>query len=258
MSCSKIGLLLGRSAKAVGSRAKVLKITKGRHPWDPREDRALRLMYPDFKTSEIARILGRATVTVYHRAHLFGMKKSAAYMASPAACLLRRDNTVGIAGRFPKGNVPANKGLRRPGWSVGRGRMQATQFKKGQRSHNWLPIGTVKMDSYGYLRRKIAATGLGGFGNSAVWEFVHRRVWEDAHGPIAEGHRIWWKDKNHENCALENLELLSDAEHMARTTIHNLHPELKQVIQLAGALKRKIGTRRRRIADAKKQDVRSA
>jgi hypothetical protein len=78
---------------------------------------------------------------------------------------------------------------------------------------------------------------------SKNWEFVHRRVWEAAYGPIAPGHRIWWRDKDHTNNKLENLELLTDKEHMRRTTIHNLPPELKDTIQLAGRVKRAIRKR---------------
>jgi HNH endonuclease len=122
--------------------------------------------------------------------------------------------------------------------------MRETQFKKGQVSRNYLPIGTVRTDADGYLRRKIA-DGVGGFGNPKVWEFVHRRVWIEAHGPIPRGYRIWWKDGDHANCSLENLELLSGPEHMARTTIHTLPHALKEVIQLNGALKRKIRRRER-------------
>ena len=65
---------------------------------------------------------------------------------------------------------------------------------------------------------------------------------------------FWWKDRNHENCALENLELLTDKEHMRRTTVHNLPAELKDTIMLAGRLKRRI---RRRERD-EEQTLRSA
>lgn len=48
---------------------------------------------------------------------------------------------------------PFNKGLRRPGWHVGR--MRETQFRKGERSgiaaKNWRPIGTIRTDPDGYL-----------------------------------------------------------------------------------------------------------
>lgn len=225
--------------------------------WTAAEKEYLRRTYPDQPTSELAAALGRPLTAVYAQATKLGLKKSAAYMASPAACRLRRGDNIGKACRFQSGHVPANKGLRRPGWS--RGRMKQTQFQKGNRSANWLPVGTVRVNADGYLRIKIsdAPEPPDGHGaNSPNWEFVHRRVWEDAHGPIPQGHRIWWKDGNHENCALENLELLSDQEHMARTTIHNYPPELKDVIRLKGKLGKAI--RKRVKADAKEQAGRSA
>jgi len=190
----------------------------------------------------VAAILGRSTSSVYAAADRLGLKKSEAYLASPAACRLRRGDNVGAAFRFKPGHVPANKGARRPGWS--RGRMRETQFKKGQQSANYLPIGTQRVDSDGYLRQKIA-DGLGGFGNGKVWAFVHRQAWEAAHGPIPKGYRLWWKDGDRMNCALENLELLSGKEHMARTTIHNYPPELKAAIRLAASLDKTIRKRRR-------------
>jgi hypothetical protein len=205
--------------------------------WTAAELADLRRLYADSRTADLARRFGRTVLKIYTAAVRYGLKKSAAYLASPSACRLRRGDNVGAATRFKKGHVPANKGLRRPGWAPGR--MAETQFKKGHRSSNYLPIGTVRQDSDGYLRVKIA-NGKGGFGNPKVWAFIHRRVWKAAHGRIPKGHRIWWKDGNHRNCALENLELVTDQEHMARTTIHNLPPEIKQVIQLNAALKRKI------------------
>lgn len=250
-SQKEVAALLGRSHKAIASRAKLLgvrRIRQNYQKWTVAEDRVLRKLYPHRSTKEIGEKLGRRFYVVYQRAGKLGLKKTAAYMASPAACRLRRGDQVGRAYRFPKGHVPANKGARRPGWSPGR--MASTQFKKGERAGaaqaKWVPIGTVKMNADGYLRRKIAdepeaIAGKGG--HSTNWEFIHRRVWEDAHGPIPSGYRIWWKDGNRENCALENLQILSGADHMARTTIHNLPKPLKQVIQLTGALKRKIRNR---------------
>jgi len=62
--------------------------------------------------------------------------------------------------------VPANKGLRRPGYSVGRGRMQSTQFKKGQKPRHAkarMPAGTFDDplgDAYKLARAAIdAASG---------------------------------------------------------------------------------------------------
>lgn len=207
--------------------------------WTSVDNDYLRRAYPDQPSIDIAKKLGRSKSSVYGQATKLGLKKSAAYLA--AKCRLQPGSTIGAAFRFDRGHVPANKGLRRPGYS--KGRMQETQFKKGGRPRNTLPVGTIKADADGYLRIKVgdAPEPLGRKGaRSPNWQYIHKRVWEAAHGPIPPGHRIWWKDRDHANCALDNLGLLTDQQHIARTTIHNLPPELKQVIQLKGALKRVI------------------
>jgi hypothetical protein len=238
-----IAALIARSPKAIKTRAKVLRLKKKNriyHRWTAAEDRVLRAQYPNLKTAELAKRFGATILSTYQRAHKIGARKSDEYLARKMeieAALLRR---VGMAGRFQPGHPPANKGLKRPGWSPGC--MAETQFKKGRRSRNYLPVGTIRADSDGWLRRKIAE-GLGGFGNGRVWEFIHRGVWEDAHGPIPKGYAVVFKDKDRTHVALDNLELVSRGELMLRNTIHNLPPALKQVIMLTGALKRKIRNR---------------
>lgn len=231
--------LTGRTKSALKNRAHQLRLHRyaNRKPYSEAEIRMLAKLFPHMSSLKVANRMKRSVCSVNGMAYTFGLHKSAKYLASPDACRLRRADNVGAPFRFPPGHVPANKGLRRPGYAPGR--MRDTQFKKGQRPGNWLPVGTVKANADGYLRRKISDIPKNGHGaNDKNWEFVHKRVWEEAHGPIPQGHRIWWKDGDHRNCALENLELLSDKEHMARTTIHLLPAELKDTIMLAGRLKR--------------------
>ena len=182
-----------------------------------------------------------------------GLKKTEEYMASPAACRLRRGGNVGAAFRFKKGTIPHNKGLRRPGWF--RGRMRETQFKKGARSANWLPVGTIKPNSDGYLRLKVAdePQSIAGVGaKSTNWVFLHKMIWERANVrstlAIAFGER--WR-----SCQLlpgKSSKLLRDKEHMARTTVQNLPPEIKEVIVVRSALVRK--NHRMEKANGKKQN----
>lgn len=242
----EVARLLGRSIKSVRSRAKILGLHKnadnGRHlPWTADDDELLRRVYPHISTVKVARQLGRTVISTYHHAFILGLHKTERYLNSVDACRLRRGDNVGLGHRFPKGHAPANKGLRRPGWF--RGRMRETQFKKGQLPRNTMPLWTFRLNTDGYLLLK---TGRRGPKPNDRWEFVHRLIWEQANGPIPEGYRIWWKDGDRLNCSLSNLEMLSGAEHIARTTVQNLPPELRQVIQLAGALKRKINNRERK------------
>jgi HNH endonuclease len=247
----EIAELLGRAEQAVHSRATRLGLLKAvghgrRIPWTREQRAELKRRYPNEPTDRLAKEWGRSLTTVYQQARLLGLVKSPEYLAGPFACRLRRGDNVGAAFRFKKGGVPFNKGLRRPGWF--RGRMRETQFKKGQSPGNTMPLWTfrwVYMNSNGkgQTRYMMLKTGKPGPKPHNGWEWVHKMIWENAHGPIRPGHRIWWKDGDHANNSLLNLELLSDAEHMRRTTIHNLPAPLPQLYQLTGALKRKIKNR---------------
>jgi hypothetical protein len=244
-----IAQVMLRTPSAIKNRVHHLGLKRNlfRKPYSAHQVRMLLKLFPHMSSFNVAKRIKRTVSSVNRMAYKLGVHKTQKYLASPDACRLRRGGYVGKAHRFLSGHVPANKGLRRPGYSLTHGRMAQTTFKKGQRPHTWLPVGTVKPNANGYLRRKITDFPNNGRGaNDKNWEFVHRRVWEDAHGPIPKGHRIWWKDKNHENCALENLELLSDEEHMARTTIHRLPTELRNTIMLAGRLKRIIREKKQR------------
>lgn len=233
-----VARILGRGLQSIQAKALVLHLKRNRNyrPWTPAEIADMRCLYPHTWPRDMVRHFGRTIENIHAAAARYRIKKDPAFVRETGR--ITAQDPRAIAKRFKKGQVPANKGLRRPGWFAGR--MRETQFKKGNRPLNYLPIGTVMPNADGYLRVKISETSNGKGGSDKAWEFVHRRVWESAHGRIPKGHRIWWKDGNHLNCALENLELLTDQEHMARTTIHNLPPELKQVILLNGALKRRI------------------
>lgn len=216
--------------------------------WTPPEDEQIRQLYPGTSTKRIAEQLGRTLTMVYQRARILGLSKSAEYMASPDAYRLRRDNPRGVAFRFPKGHVPHNKGKRMPGWS--RGRMRETQFPKGNRPQTWKPVGTEVVDRDGYLKRKIADDP--NVASRHNWVFVHVEAWTKVHGPVPAGYAVVFKDGDKSNIAIGNLECISRQDLMRRNTVHNLPPELARVIQLNGALKRRI----RRLS-GKEQDVRS-
>lgn len=215
-----------------------------RRPWSREDDRLLRGFYPNTPTAEVARRLNRTVAAVYGHANKLGLNKSPAYLASPAACRLRRGDHVGARFRFQKGHVPANKGLRRPGW--GPGRMRETQFKKGMRRgvavRLYKPIGTERISKDGYLERKVNDS----LPLQARWRSVHLLVWEAAHGPIPKGHAVTFKNRDRRDIRLENLELVHRRDLMARNTVHNLPKPLAQTIQLLGALRRKINRKAQR------------
>jgi hypothetical protein len=205
--------------------------------WEEQELDFLRTAYPNTSTKTLAEQLARSVNAIYGRAALMGLHKSTQYLAGPDACRLRRGDNVGTSTRFRSGHVPANKGLRRPGWS--RGRMAETQFKAGTKPHTWKPLGSTRLTKDGYLQRKVSDTGY----PPRDWVGEHILLWEKAHGPMPKGHALIFKDRNKGNIRLDNLELITRRELMRRNTIHNYPPELVDVIRLGAALKRQLRRR---------------
>jgi len=213
----------------------------GKRLWNPEDDALLVARYPHERTATLARELRRSLIAVYARALRLGIVKSAAYLASPEACRLRRGNNVGASWRFGKGHVPANKGLRRPGWAPGR--MKDNWFKKGERRgvavRLYRPIGTERISKDGYLQRKVNdALPL-----QARWRAVHLLEWEAVHGRVPKGHALAFRNRNRRDIRLDNLQLITRRELMARNTVHNLPKPLADTVQMLGALKRQIRRR---------------
>ncbi|RHW46108.1 HNH endonuclease [Bombilactobacillus bombi] len=110
----------------------------------------------------------------------------------------------GLTGHFEKGNVPFNKGKHMP--TVGR--TSETQFKKGHRPSSWLPIGTTKMWSDGYMYTKISNKG----STLKRWKQTHKILWEKEYGPVPAGYRLIFLDQNREHISLDNLAIVSNSE----------------------------------------------
>ncbi len=184
-------------------------------PWTAAEDRQLRQLYAEFGNKALAASFERSERAIAMRARTLGISKP----------------------------PETNRGRFRPGhetWNKGRyvRCSPATEFKPGDKPMNWLPVGTEVVDRDGYRKRKVSddRTRPSRFN----WKFVHVLIWEQAHGPVPPGHAVVFIDGNHYNLALANLELITRAELCLRNSIHNYPPEVVQVVQLTGALRRKI------------------
>ncbi len=205
-----------------------------RHIWTPDEVVALERDYPDQVTRDIAKRMGMPIGKVHAKAKRMGLRKSPEFLASPTAC--RLDGVKGAASRFKPGQKPWNKGI---SYVVG-GRSAETRFKRGSVPHTWVPIGSYRVNSDGYLDRKITDDGPA----YKHWERVHRLVWIEAHGEIPAGHVVAFK-RNRRTTELaaitpEALECISRHELARRNTIHRYPPALKDAIRLAAKLRRRI------------------
>lgn len=205
-----------------------------RGTWSPEDEFILRKLYPSTPNRELCELLDRDHLSIRNKAVKLGLAKDQAYMDA-------------LPTRIQPGSVPANKGMRRPGWAPGR--MAQTQFKKGQLSgvaaHNYVPVGTEKVRD-GYLCRKV--TDDPNVYPAARWVGVHRLVWEAANGPIPAGHSVVFKPRRatteREAITPDAVELVTRAELMRRNSYHTRYPpEVRGLIQLRGALNRKINNR---------------
>lgn len=205
--------------------------------WTQEQLELVRSKYADMPTAELAKLAGRSVLAINGAAFKLGVHKSEEYLASPAACRLRRGDEIGKQFRYSRGHVPANKGKKSPG--VAPGRMRETQFYKGQRSINTMDVGSLRWvggASGPYLYRKVSESGT----QWQRWKPEHHLVWEKAKGPIPKKHRVVFKNRIRTDFSLDNLEMITMAELARRNSIHRLPEPLKQVIRLNGWIKRKI------------------
>ena len=123
----------------------------------------------------------------------------------------------GVTGWYQKEHEPGTKGKtieESCGYDEEKlARVRATQFKKGQRPQNELPVGAVVVNSEGYKIRKKQMDGT----LWERWEFLHRAVWEEHNGPIPEGMVVSFRDSNRLNCDISNLMLITKGESAAMT-----------------------------------------
>jgi hypothetical protein len=218
-------------------------INAPRRQWTDEEDALLRAHYADTRAEDLAVRIGCPQSHVYRRARALGLKKPIAWIAARQAEKMRDPNHGGRRTGFLRGHAPANKGLRRPGWS--RGRMQESQFKKGEMSGaaaaRVKPIGHERMSKDGYLERKIHND----LPLQSRWRAVHLLLWEEANGPLPPGHALWFRNRDKRDVRLENLECITRAE-LGRRNTAAYPPALRQINQLRGAITRQINRRRRR------------
>jgi len=113
---------------------------------------------------------------------------------------------TGRTGYFEKGHVPFNKG-RKGVWYAG---CEVSWFKKGHKPKNWRPVGSERINAYGYVEIKVSNTALP---VQRRWKSKHTVIYENKHGPVPEGHMVVFLDGNKMNMSLNNLMVVSRAEH---------------------------------------------
>ena len=151
----------------------------------------------------------------------------------------------GVTGWYQKGHAPGTKGktieeiCKHDPEKLAR--VRSTQFKKGERPANELPLGSIVVNSDGYKLLKIRMKG-------KLWDrwcFLHRAVWENYFGDIPEKTLVSFKDSDPLNCDPSNLVLMTKSENavMNRKGLRFEDPDLTMaglaVVKLNNAVKEK-------------------
>jgi hypothetical protein len=116
-----------------------------------------------------------------------------------ASLCKRRGWKTGRTGQFASGQEPKNKGKRMPQNATN----AATRFKPGHKPHNTKYLGHERMTPDGYVEISVAEINPHtGFPRRYVHK--HRWLWEQANGPVPDGHVLKSLDGDKTNTAPAN------------------------------------------------------
>lgn len=194
--------------------------------WSNEERLYLQAFYPDMPSQALADKLGVSLQHINKAAKRFNLRKSAAFMASPASG--RLDGVRGTQHRFQKGCVP-----RGTPFVKGAQISPATQFKKGSKPVNQQEVGALRINSLGDIDIKVAP-------GPRNWLSLRRYVWQQVHGPIPAGMCIVPINGDGHDTRIENLRLLTRAENIAHNLLARYPKELRSLMALHGRVKTQI------------------
>lgn len=221
--------------KLVMSRKRNSKGQFIRDTWTEEQIRVLIEKYPHCNGRDIAISIGRSYSAVLNKAWGLNLKKSPEFLKE-IGCRLA-ESEAGIAARFKPGLTPKNKGKKQFEYMSAEKieKTKATRFKPGHKPHNtkYDNAISIRTDKSGIAYKCIRI-------KESKWKLLHRHVWEKAYGEIQDGHNIVFKDGDSMNCALENLECVSNKELMLRNTLHQWPKDVQEIIMLRNQLNKNL------------------
>lgn len=198
--------------------------------WTNEELEYLHANYADNFTEDVAKALNKSVKSVYAKAYSLDIRKSKSHQDKVMEKTSIRIREQAKIHRYAKGHQPANKGKKMPAETYAK--VAPTMFSKGNKPHNFRPVGSERLTKDGYLERKIA--------NPKTWRAVHVLVWEAAYGPVPAKHKVIFKDNNKLNNELTNLECVSYADLMRRNSIVRYPADLRFAMKTLKKLKKQI------------------
>ncbi|MNO68954.1 hypothetical protein D3C76_598000 [compost metagenome] len=168
---------------------------------------------------------------------LFNAKFGVELKASQMRTFIKNNGLKsGIDTRIKPGNIPLNKGKKKL-WTGG----EETQFKKGHKPHNYVPVGSERVNGDDYVDIKVA--------DPNKWRGKHLIVWEQHQNrPVPKGHAVIFGDGSRRNFDPDNLILVTRGQLAImnnRRLIQNDAELTRSGVILADIIQ-KIGERKRR------------
>lgn len=110
--------------------------------------------------------------------------------------------------QFKKGQKSWNKGKKWDEFMSKEAQKNSskTTFKKGNIPANHREVFEERVDKCGYLEIKVKEPN--------KWTTKHRYIYEQKHGKVPKGHKVIFADGNNRNFDIDNLILVSNAEHL--------------------------------------------
>jgi hypothetical protein len=233
----KLARLLGKTYEAVKAKATKLGLKKILHsgsPWTKDKIDQLIKLYPENTNADIAIILKVSESAVAGQAFKQKLTKTKEFMLS---CAMKT--------AYKPGSTPLNKGKKQSEFMSPEAiaRTVATRFKKGEIAPNRLHYkdGDITIREHEGKNGKTLKYKWVRI-SRAEWKMLHVVNWEKVHGPILPGYIVVFKNKDTMNCEVDNLEMITLQQNMARNTIARFPVELIQTIRIINKIKKKIKT----------------
>jgi len=222
---------------AIKAKAIILKLKKDTSHFHFSENQISELidLYPFTSNIDLANRFGCSIHSVENKAHRLGLKKDLEHIRQTSRERFTEDHPARKF-HYQKGRTPENKGLKQIEFMSEEAiaRSKATRFKKGQLSWNHKPIGSERIDKYGYVSIKVEEPN--------IFKQKHRVIWEQHHGPIPKGFNIQFKNGIRTDFAIENLYIITRSDQLKteNSLIAKYPKEVQLAIQAKGALNRQI------------------
>lgn len=192
-----------------------MKIKTKRHKYTEEENEFIRKYHEGLTVKELTYLFNQK----------FGTDVSVNNLTSHKTYRLKLKGAKNT-GRFLKGSIPWNKGLK--GWQKVK---PSNLFKKGQLPKQTRPIGDERVTEAGFVEVKV--------GMPRVWKLKHHVIYEKYHNEkIGRWDKVIFLDGNKRNFDISNLKKISNSEQifLAHTKLLGNNPENNKTALLLAKL----------------------